>query len=67
MALYYYDPQKIQPAELAKLLGLTFNKEPGPYVHFYADGEPVGYVDRPGVISLVDEIQIPAGVPLKQR
>lgn len=61
MALYTYDYEK-----LARLMGLTFNDKPGPYGQFYRDNEPVGYVDRPGVVFFLDEIQIPDRLPLQR-
>jgi len=67
MILYEFNANEIKPEELANLLGLTYNNDqPGPYSQFYRDRGPVGYIVRSGLISLSDEIQIPAGLPLKR-
>jgi len=66
MPLYSYDSKKIEPKELARLLKLTYRDKPGPHIQFCKDWEPVAYIVRSGVVSFIDEIQIPEGVPLKR-
>jgi len=66
MVLFRYDPKNIGPHKLAKLLGLAYSDQPGPSGQFYADGEPVGYVVRAGLISFVDEVKIALKMPLEK-
>ncbi|MDD5489405.1 MAG: hypothetical protein PHP25_01845 [Candidatus Moranbacteria bacterium] len=66
MPLYQYDPEKTELGELAPLLNLTFDERPMPYAQFFKNGTAVGYVVRSGVISLPDEIEIPADLFLKR-
>jgi hypothetical protein len=67
MALYNYDSGKIDPEKLARFLDLTFCADPGPYCgQLLNNGVPVGYIVRFGVVSLPDDFQIPAKVPLKR-
>lgn len=66
MPLYQYNPEKTEPGKLAPLLNLAFDSKTLPYAHFFRGKEPVGYLVRPGVIDLLDEIQIPANMLLKR-
>jgi len=56
---YTVNPEDYPPEALGALLGLTVVSDPGPYVQFLKDGKPVGYVVRPGVVSLKEEITVP--------
>lgn len=56
--MYYYDynPEEFAPEDIAKDLGLVINDKPGPYIQFYLEDQPVGYVARPGLIVFIEEL-----------
>ncbi|OGI26645.1 MAG: hypothetical protein A2359_00815 [Candidatus Moranbacteria bacterium RIFOXYB1_FULL_43_19] len=66
MTLYKYNSQEAELKELAPLLNLAFDDKTPLFAHFRKGAKPVGYVVRPGVIFLPDDIQIPAELFLRR-